>query len=216
MHASCYLEADYIGIDDLSAEGLIEDEFVPYSDYYVAVDEKAQEIVGTARIIRPSIRGFPIASHGRLHDSAMNIFATMDPNLCIEVSALATPRKGLQNTVVSTALYAKIGQRAIQERRAYLFAIMDDRLLRIMRRALIMPFDAIGDSQPERAMSTTPMAAYIPRALRNYLTEYPGFLELFADGIPFSEINELELDLRDKAPEHFPATDILAHRAVAV
>lgn len=215
MHASCYLKADYVGIDDLSAQGLIEDDFIAYSDYYIAIDTQEDEIVGTARIIRPSIRGFPIASHGKLYDEAMEIFATIDPNLCMEVSALATPRKGMQNTMVSTALYAKIGQRAIQEKRAYLFAIMDDRLVRILCQTFVMPFDAIGEPQRERSMSTTPMAAYIPRSLSRYRTNHQDVMELFADGIPFSEINELEVNLRERAPEYVPSELNLAHGAAA-
>ncbi len=79
-----------------------------------------------------------------------------------------------------------------------------------------MPFDVIDDSQPERSMSTTPMAVYISKAICRYLTENLGFLELVADGIPFSKIKILHLDLTESAPEHFPPMPNLVHGAAAV
>lgn len=204
LHAACYVAADYVSLDRVSVEGVIDDPWVPYSDYLIAIDTDTDEIVGTARMVRPSVRGFPIAQHGTMFPEAQRIFAKVDPNLCTEISALATGRRGLQNAVISAALYRKFGEIAIGERRAYLFAILDRRLLRFMRRTLVLPFEPIGPSKPERSHQTTPMAAYLPRALSHYLQEEPDILEMFAGGRPFSEIGKLAIDLREKAPEDIP------------
>jgi len=203
LHARCYLEADYVGPEDLSADGLIEDAWVPYSDYYVAIDVRREETVGTARIIRPSIKGFPVAEHSVLYPQVMDDFATLDPNLGMEISALATSRSGLQNAAISTALYAKLAERAVMERRAYVFAIMDSRLLRTMRRTLGIRFEQIGLSMPERSYWTTPTAAYLPETIRHFREERPELLQLYAGGMPFEDLAELEIDLRNRAPRTY-------------
>ncbi len=200
LHAACYVAADYVGRNQLSAEGTIDDPWVPFSDYLVAVDIDNDEIVGTARLVRPSIQGFPIARHGPLFEDVQEAFARLDPNLCIEISALATARKGLQNALISSALYRRLGQLALDQGRAYVFAVMDARLARFLRNSLLSPFEPIGPSRPERSQTTTPMAVYLPRALRHYLEQEPELLETYAAGRSFSEINQVEIDLRAKAP----------------
>lgn len=212
MHAACYLAADYVGPEQINALGMIDDDWVRYSDYYIAVDTDTDEIVGTARIIQPSIRGFPAAEHTPLYSDAIDIFAALDPNLCMEISALATPRKGLQNTVVSTALYAKLATQAVLEHRAYVLAIMDQRLLRIMNTMLLLPFEPIGDAKPERSQSTLPAAVYVPRVMALLREQQPDTLQMFTGGMPFSQLDEIELDLRDRAPEHRPTVVDLRSR----
>ncbi len=203
LHARCYVEADYVGIEDLSADGLIEDPWVPYSDYYIAIDVANGEIVGTARIIRPSIKGFPVAEHSVLYPQVMEDFAELDPNLCMEISALATSREGFQNAAVSSALYAKLAERAVQDKRAFVFAVMDSRLLRTMRRALGINFEQIGMSIPERSYWTTPTAVYLPETIDNFRREQPELLRLFAGGMSFAGLADLEIDLRERAPCSF-------------
>jgi hypothetical protein len=204
LHARCYVEADYVGIDDLSVDGLIEDPWVPYSDYYIAIDVATDEIVGTARIIRPSIKGFPAAEHSVLYPQVMDAFATLDPNLCMEISALATTsRKGLQNAAISTALYAKLAERAVQDRRAFVFAVMDSRLLRTMRRALGINFEQIGLGMPERSYWTTPTAVYLPETINQFRRKQPELLQLLAGGMSFADLADLEIDLRERAPRSF-------------
>ena len=200
LHARCYVEADYVGEEDLSADGLIEDAWVPFSDYYVAIDLDNAEIVGTARIIRPSIKGFPVSDHSVLYPQVMTDFATLDPNLCMEISALATSRRGLQNATISTALYAKLAERAVLDKRAYVFAVMDSRLLRTMRRALGINFEQIGLSMPERSYWTTPTAVYLPETIDHFRREQPELLQLFAGGMSFADLADLEIDLRERAP----------------
>lgn len=204
LHAACYVEADYVDKVDLSADGTIDDPWVPYSDYLVAVDTEVNQIVGTARLVRGSIQGFPIARHGPLFPEAERIFSRVDPNLCVEASALATARKGLQNALISSALYQRIGEIAVSTRKAYLFGILDRRLLRFMRRSLVFPFEPIGPSMPERSHMTSPMAVYLPRAYQHWIAEQPEIMKMFADGKSFSEIDDLVIDLREKAPDDIP------------
>lgn len=204
LHASCYLDADYIGTKDLSTDGTIDDRWVPYSHYLVAVDTQANQIVGTARLVTASIQGFPIAHHGPLFPDAERIFSKVDPNLCIEASALATARKGIQNAVISAALYRRIGEISVSSRMAYLFGILDKRLLRFMRKSLVFPFEPIGPSMPERSHSTTPMAVYLPRAYQHWIAEQPEIMEMFADGKSFNHMKDLVIDLREKAPDDIP------------
>ena len=204
LHASCYLAADYIGKSDHSPEGTIDDRWVPFSDYLIAVDTETNQIVGTARLVRASIRGFPIAHHGPLFPDTERIFSSVDPTLCLEASALATARKGIQNALISSALYQRIGEIAVSSRKAYLFGILDKRLLRFMRKSLVFPFEPIGPSMPERSHSTTPMAVYLPRAYQHWIAEQPEIMEMFADGKTFKDMSDLVIDLREKAPNDIP------------
>ena len=92
LHAQCYVDAGYVTPAELDQYGLIDDAWVPYSDYFAAVDTEEDTVVGTCRIIRPSVRGFPAFEHATSED-ALNVFSKVDPNQCIEVSALATSRE---------------------------------------------------------------------------------------------------------------------------
>lgn len=204
LHASCYLEANYVGPEDISEDGTIDDPWVAYSDYLVAIDTSADQIVGTARLVRASIQGFPVARHGPLFTETEKIFSTVDPNLCLEASALATARKGLQNAQISAALYKRIGEIAVATGKVYLFGILDPRLLRFMRRSLVFPFEPIGPSMPERSHMTSPMAVYLPRAYQHWIAEEPEIMAMFAGGKPFSEISEMVIDLRERAPDDIP------------
>ena len=103
LHARCYVDEGYVRADSL-VNGLIEDPWVPFSEYVVAIDTEEDEIVGTARIIKPSVRGFPAFEFFPMLQSAEPIFQSLDPNRCSEISALATPRHGLQNMAISAAM----------------------------------------------------------------------------------------------------------------
>ena len=202
LHAQCYLDAGYIAPTDLSAGGVLHDDWVPFSDYYIAVDTEADEIVGTCRIIRPSVRGFPCFQHFTMTDDAEAVFGTLDPNRCSEISALATPRNGLQNMAISAALYGKVWRESIRYSRAYMLAVVDDRLLRIMRRWFEFPFEAIGEPTFYMGARTTPVAMYIPRTVEHLRSVNPDALAYFSGDISFAELNDISLDIRQHVPEH--------------
>lgn len=202
LHAQCYLDAGYISDADLSSDRIIHDDWVAFSDYFVAVDTDADEIVGTCRIIRPSVRGFPCFQHFALREDAQSIFRTMDPNRCSEISALATPRNGLQNMAISAALYGMVWRESIRNSRAYMLAIVDDRLLRIMRRWFEFPFEAIGEPTFYMGARTTPVAMYIPRTVEHLRSVNPDALAYFSGEISFSELENVSLDIRQQVPEH--------------
>jgi hypothetical protein len=201
LHARCYLEAGYIEREHLT-DGLIDDPWVPYSDTVIAVDTEQDEIVGTARIIKPSVRGFPAFEFFEPLPEAMSIFAKLDPNRCSEISALSTPRNGLQNMAISAALYAYVWQESVMNQRAYMLAIMDDRLLRIMRRWFDFPFEAIGLPAHWMGARTTPVALYIPRALEVLKHNNPEAVSFFSGGIPFADLDLVSLDIRENVAEH--------------
>jgi len=200
LHAQCYVDAGYVNEEELDQYGLIDDAWVPYSDYFAAVDTDEDTVVGTCRIIRPSVRGFP-AFEQATSDEALSVFASLDPNQCIEVSALATSREGLQNMAVSAALYGLVWREAIRARRAYMLALMDDRLLRIMRRWFMAPFEPIGASDYYMGSQSTPVAMYIPRCYDVLRERTPDNLEYFSGEISFSELAEVAVDLRARVPE---------------
>ena len=216
LHAECYVDAGYVSADDLDSRGLIDDPWVPYSDYFAAVDTEEDTVVGTCRIIRPSVRGFP-AFEQPIYPEALDVFADLDPNQCLEVSALATSREGLQNMAVSAALYGLVWRQSINQRRAYMLALMDDRLLRIMRRWFVAPFEAIGESSFYMGSSSTPVAMYIPRAYDVLRERTPDSLRFFSGDISFSELAEVAVDLRTRVPEHRTnLVDLTAERAPAL
>ncbi len=201
LHARCYLAAGYARPDDLDVDGFLADQWVDYSDYYVAVEKESAEIVGTCRIIRPSVQGFPLFRFFDLDDHAKQVFAHLDPNLCGEVSALATTREGLQNTTISAALYALVWHEFLTRGYAYMLAIMDPQLLRIMRRFLHFPFESLGPSSHFMGDQTAPVTMYLPRTIEDFRVRSPELLDRFSGGLTFAEIADIELDLRDQAPE---------------
>lgn len=202
LHADCYVEAGYVDAAELNALGLIEDDWVPYSDYFVAVDTFEESIVGTCRIIRPSVRGFPCFQHFALRAGADEVFTHLDPMTCSEVSALATPRLGMQNMAISAALYGAVWRESIRTDRAYMLAVMDDRLLRIMRRWFQFPFEAIGEPQFYMGARTTPVSMYVPRTISHLQDVNPDALAYFSGDISFQELDEVAIEMRTRVPEH--------------
>lgn len=216
LHARCYVDTGYVEEADL-VDGLIEDPWVPFSTYAIAIDSEAGDIVGTARVIRPSVRGFPAFEFFTPTDEALETFAGLDPNRCSEISALATPRSGLQNMAISAAIYGFVWREAVEHERAYMLAIMDDRLFRILRRWFHFPFEAIGHSRHWMGARTTPAAMYIPRTIAELKSGHPDALKFFSGEISFTELDRVAVDLREEVPEHRSSViDLTTERAPIV
>jgi len=194
------LDAGYVS--SLSADGTIEDAWVVHSDYKVAVEEANQQIVGTCRLIRPSVRGFPIFEHFEISAEAVELFASVDPARCIEVSALATAREGFQNLAISAALYGAVWQSALTGGHTYMLATVDYRLFRILRRRFHFPFELLGSAQDYMGSSTVPVAMFLPRAISEFRAKYNEELAFFSGAISFEELDKIEIDLRDHAMEY--------------
>ena len=103
LHAQCYVATGYVEPESLDSNGWIDDLWVDVSDYFAAIDTETGEVVGTARMIRPSVRGFPAFLETGVDPEAIEMFGSIDPNQCVEISALATPRTGIQNMAISAA-----------------------------------------------------------------------------------------------------------------
>jgi hypothetical protein len=203
LHADCYVSAGYVSSEELDEHGYIADPWVPYSDYFAAHDTTAgDEVVGTCRIIRPSVRGFPAFQETATSNEALRVFANLDPSLCVEVSALATPRIGAQNMAISAALYGLVWQESIRQGRAYMLAVMDNRLLRIMRRWFEFPFEPLGPASAYMGSPSTPVSMYLPRTIEILNSSNPEALRFFSGDIPFDKLNEVAIDLRSNVPEH--------------
>jgi hypothetical protein len=200
LQGRCYLEAGYVS--SLSARGTIDDAWVIASDYKVAIEEPSQRIVGTCRLIRPSVRGFPIFEHFEIADGAIELFASVDPVRCVEVSALATDRDGLQNLAISAALYGAVWQSALLGGRSYMLATVDYRLFRILRRHFHFPFELLGSAQDYMGSSTVPVAMFLPRAISEFRQTYEEELAFFSGAISFEDLEGLEIDLREHAMEY--------------
>ncbi len=202
LHAVCYLDAGYVTEADISADGVIDDPWVPFSDYFVAIDTDSNCMVGTCRIIRPSVRGFPSFHHFSPSADALEVFADLDPSRCSEISALATPRNGMQNMAISAALYGLVWRECVRQERAYMLAVMDDRLLRIMRRWFEFPFEAIGDAVDFMGARTTPVAMFVPRTIEHLQEVNPDALRYFSGDISLEELGAVAVDLRAAVREH--------------
>lgn len=202
LHAECYLAAGYVTEDEVGKHGMIDDPWVDFSEYFVAVDSESDDIVGTCRMILPSVRGFPSFQRFDPTPEALEVFRSLDPKLCVEISALATPRQGLQNMAISAALYGLVWRESVRGDRAYMLAIMDDRLLRIMRRWFQFPFEPIGEPHDYMGARTTPVAMYVPRTIEHLQEQNPDALAYFSGDIEFAELDDIALDLRAKVPEH--------------
>ncbi len=203
LHARCYIDEGYVKTDHL-VNGLIEDPWVPFSSYVIAVDTEDDKIVGTARIIKPSVRGFPAFEFFPMLESAKRIFHNLDPNRCSEISALATPRNGLQNMAISAAIYGHVWRESVENHRAYMLAVLDERLFRILRRWFQFPFEQIGEARDYMGARTMPTAMYIPRTVEVLTAQNPDALRFFSGDISFAELDEVALDIRGVVPEHAP------------
>ena len=201
LHADCYADAGYVEQGDTTDQGVIDDPWVPYSDYFVAIDELEQSLVGTCRIIKPSVAGFPVFQTTETFPATLDVFGELDPNVCIEISALATTRDGLQNTAISAALYGQVWQEALRSRRAYMLAFIDNRLLRIMQQYFHFPFEPTGPTVDYMGSASTPVAMFVPRTISEARRFHPEHLAFFSGDIPFRKINEVEIDLRERVPE---------------
>ncbi len=201
LHAECYLATGYVTDDDLDGRGWLTDMWVEVSDYFAAIETETDEVVGTARLIRPSVRGFPAFIETGIDPEAIEVFADLDPNRCVEVSALATPRTGIQNMAISAALYGAVWQESLRTDRAYMIAVMDNRFLRLMRRWFHAPFEAIGNSMHYMGSRSTPVAMYTPRTIEHLRDNHPDSLAFFSGDITLAEMEELVVDLRETTPE---------------
>ncbi len=201
LHASCYLDAGYVDSDEVSG-GTIDDPWVPVSDYYVAVDTEDDSVVGTCRIINPSVCGFPAFTGCDVLSETWETFSDLDPNRCAEISALATTRDGIQNMAISAALYGTVWQECILNDRAYMLAVMDNRLMRIMKRWFHFPFEPLGRTVDYMGSPSTPVAMYIPRAFESFADEHPDELAFFSGDISFAELEHVAFDLRSAVPEY--------------
>jgi hypothetical protein len=200
LHGLCFLEAGYVS--RLDSRGMIDDDWVVHSVYQIAVEEATGQIVGTCRLIQSSERGFPIFEHFEIAEEAMNVFALVDPDRCVEVSALATRRQGLQNLAISAALYGAVWQSALLGRNAYMLATVDYRLYRILRRQFHFPFEMLGQAQDYMGSSTVPVSMYLPRAITERRERDRDELAFFSGSISLDEIDQLEIDLREHAVEY--------------
>ncbi len=83
--------------------GMERDEYDEVSTHFCAFVQGTGEIIGTARIILPSAKGFPITRHFEVDKSAI---ADIDPTKVGEISRLAIS-KDFRRRVIEKAIYAK-------------------------------------------------------------------------------------------------------------
>ena len=193
LHAKTYLDAGYV--DDLGEDGLIDDPWVPYSDYFVAVTPSG-EVVGTCRLIRPSPRGLQTFQHAPLYPQHERFFAQLPPDACVEVSSLATRRIGRQNGEIAAALYALTWREAVLRQHAYIISLVDPRLLRMMA-AVSLPVELIGPTRYSFGGDVTPTAIYVPEASDVYRHSLRGS---HAQGPALDLLDARVIDLRESMP----------------
>lgn len=199
LHATSYLENDYIGPEDISNEGTIDDHWVDVSDYIVVVDNSTGEIIGTARLVQASVHGFPASAHGPWFPEASKIFSEVDPKLCAEISALATVRRNENNSMVAYLLYKRLAEMSIFGGKSYVFGVFDHRLLKVMRGVFNFTFDQIGPKMPERSHSTVPTVMYVPDTISAWVTLQPQFVDDLT-GLTAEQITEIAEEMRQRTP----------------
>ncbi len=103
---------------------------------------------------------------------------------------------------ISAALYGLVWQESIRQDRAYMLAVMDNRLLRIMRRWFEFPFEPLGETTDYMGSASTSVSMYLPRTIELLASSNPETLKFFSGDIPFRELNNIAIDLRANVPEH--------------
>ncbi|MGI9606608.1 MAG: N-acyl amino acid synthase FeeM domain-containing protein [Acidimicrobiales bacterium] len=203
LHASCYIGAGYYDAGRLRLDGTVEDPWVPYSDYMIALDDDGG-LLGTVRVIKPSPRGLQTFHYADLDDESQALFSTLDANTCVEISALATTRRGMQNRSVAAALYGAVWRYCVVNRHAYMIALTDRTMLRILRRFFGFPFEVIGPEVDEFGGPQVPLAMYVPSATELYRKYDPDFLLRHGIGLTFEDLDDYVIDLRSRVPEIQP------------
>jgi hypothetical protein len=116
---------------------------------------------------------------------------------------------------ISAALYGLVWQESVRNGRAYMLAVMDNRLLRIMRRWFEFPFEPLGPTATYMGSPSTPVSMYLPRTIEILTTSNPEALRFFSGDIPFDQLNDFAIDLRTAVPEHRPNVIDLTMKATA-
>ena len=83
-----------------------------------------------------------------------------------------------------------------------MLAIMDDRLLRIMRRWFNFPFEPLGPPVYFMGDYTTPVSMYMPATIERLNETSAESLEFFSGDISLAELDEVAIDLRESVAEH--------------
>ncbi|HEX7096328.1 MAG TPA: GNAT family N-acetyltransferase, partial [Acidimicrobiales bacterium] len=93
LHGQRYLEEGYVV--SLNDDGMIDDPYVPRSEYLVAIDPATDEMVGTCRLITSNAHSFPVLDHMYVDPEWYDTLMQTSSTELAEVSALATRHHGL-------------------------------------------------------------------------------------------------------------------------
>lgn len=196
FQAQRYLEAQYVTTQDISADGVVDDPWVPFSDYFTAHDVDG-EMLGTCRMIRPSPLGLQTFAKATLYPETVQKFSAVPAWACVEISALATSRKRART---STALYVNVWREAVLRRHVYMFAFMDSRVVKVLRGMFASPFEQIGPTLQFMGSETVPVVMHIPTSILVYTERRPDLYNLLEDALDGrGRIDQYVIDLRDEA-----------------
>lgn len=153
LHATVYRQRGYIRENELAPDGRISHEVDPYhrhSLYFIVLrrDEHGHEkVVATARQINAlSEKGhasFPTIEHLDLYPKALTALHKLDPEGCVEISALAKQRGA--STIAPLMLYRLMWQYSIKKGHHTWVLACDTNVYKRLKLLFGETFDQIGD-----------------------------------------------------------------------
>lgn len=193
LHASRYLAEGYV--DRLDPGGVIDDEYVQNSTYFIASNEHTGETVGTCRVIDSDTHSFPMLDHMTIDPEWRELLLETPSKHIGEVSALVAVR-GDQTHLISAALCREAFRSSLTTHpRRYLLCIVDRLFLRLLNSVFRAGLTAVGPTQ-EYLGRTIPTVASVERSLLDLRDRSDAFGEFFRDGLDIASLADAVIDLR--------------------
>lgn len=203
FQARRYLEVGYV--ETLTADGMIDDQWVEHSQYFIAEDVlRDNRVVGTCRFIHADPLSLPALTSFEIDPTWMEAFASEPFSQLYELGALAADSSyGFMS--VGALLYREtVRQFRADQRKAHFVAALDHRLFVTTRRFMNLPLQHIGKPAEYLGSLTVPAYLHVPTALKHLTEKRPNAALLFTEAKSVSEV----LDLCENALASPPAIDL--------
>lgn len=197
LHHDAYLRRGYI--DKPHPNNMIIDEYSPHADYIIAIfikngddndDEAVGEVVGTMRMIKNSLVGFPALNEFSVYPEYIEKLSGIGFDHIVELSALSV-KEGYN---VAKGLYRYAVIRSDHREDTHWLAVLDEKLFIIYRGRFHFYFEPIGEGRFYMGAITRPYImdrARQKKLMRRFAPELAEFL--YADKVDqdISQIMEL-------------------------
>ncbi len=184
LHGRVYLESGYV--TELT-DGVIVDEHVEASTYFVAIDSERESVSGVCRqISQHCAAGLPTLKHFDVDPAFMSLVQDLAPNAVVEISALAVdPVASRSRRVLAAELYRLMYRSSVSGGAHRLWvANIAPRMLDAFNRLLTCNFITIGRPTFYMGSETVPVALDLGAVWLHMQRVNPQAHAWFSDELP--------------------------------